>query len=37
MKILKKTIEEYGGEVFVEDNKPHGAIFIIRMKKTIEA
>jgi len=34
--IVQKTVEEYDGEVTVEDNKPHGAIFIIRMKKTIE-
>ena len=34
--IVQQTVEEYGGEVTVEDNKPHGAIFIIRMNKTIE-
>jgi len=34
--IVQQTVEEYGGEVTVEDNKPHGAIFIIRMKKMIE-
>jgi len=34
--IVKRTIEEYDGEVLVEDNKPHGAIFVIRLKKAIE-
>jgi PAS domain S-box-containing protein len=34
--IVKRTIEEYNGEVFLEDNQPHGAVFIIRLKKTIE-
>ncbi len=34
--IVKKTIEEYGGEVSVKDNKPSGAIFVIRLKKTVE-
>lgn len=30
--IVKKTIERYGGEIKVEDNKPSGAIFIIKLK-----
>ncbi len=34
--IVQTTVEEYGGEVFVEDNEPNGAIFIIRLKKAIE-
>ncbi len=33
--IVKKTIEEYGGMVFVEDNTPQGEVFIIRLKKAI--
>ena len=33
--IVRKTIEEYGGEVFVEDNEQQGAVFIIRLKKAI--
>jgi PAS domain S-box-containing protein len=34
--IVQTTIEEYGGMVFVEDNTPQGAVFIIRLKKAIE-
>lgn len=30
--IVKKVIERYGGEIWIEDNKPHGAIFVIRLK-----
>lgn len=30
--ITKKTIERYGGEIFVKDNKPKGAVFIIKLK-----
>jgi len=30
--IVKKTIERYGGAISVEDNKPKGAIFIIKLK-----
>jgi len=30
--IVKKTIERYGGEIKVVDNKPSGAIFIIKLK-----
>lgn len=31
--IVKKTIERYGGEVTVEENEPHGAIFKITLQK----
>lgn len=31
--IVKKIVEYYGGEIWVEDNKPKGSIFIIRLKK----
>jgi len=34
--IVQKTIDDYDGEIFVEDNKPQGAVFVIRLKKTIE-
>ncbi|MDP8227083.1 MAG: PAS domain S-box protein [Candidatus Celaenobacter polaris] len=34
--IVKHTVEDYDGIVFVEDNKPNGAVFVIRLKKTIE-
>jgi len=34
--IVKRTIEEYGGEVSVKDNNPEGAIFIVKLKKIIE-
>ena len=30
--IVKKTIERYGGTITVEDNKPKGTIFIIKLK-----
>lgn len=30
--IVKRTIERYGGEIKVDDNKPKGAIFIIKLK-----
>ncbi|NYT03566.1 MAG: hypothetical protein GKC00_02540 [Candidatus Methanofastidiosa archaeon] len=30
--IVKKTIERYGGTISVEDNKPKGAVFIIKLK-----
>ncbi len=31
--IVKKTVERYGGEIWVKDNKPKGTIFIIQIKK----
>ncbi|KYC48986.1 MAG: sensory histidine kinase AtoS [Candidatus Methanofastidiosum methylothiophilum] len=31
--IVKKVIERYGGEIRVEDNKPKGSVFIIKLKK----
>jgi len=34
--IVQTTVKEYGGEVFLEDNTPQGAVFIIRLKKTID-
>jgi len=30
--IVKKTIERYGGSIMVEDNKPKGTIFTIKLK-----
>jgi len=30
--VVKKTIERYGGTISVEDNKPKGTIFIIKLK-----
>lgn len=32
--IIKKTIERYGGDVRVENNRPKGAIFIFTLQKT---
>ena len=34
--IVQQTIDDYDGEVSVEDNKPNGAVFIIRLRKVIE-
>ncbi|MDP8267683.1 MAG: HAMP domain-containing sensor histidine kinase [Candidatus Tenebribacter davisii] len=34
--IVKDTIERYGGEVFVEDNKPKGTIFVLMLKKNMK-
>ncbi len=33
--IVKTTVEEYSGEVFVEDNTLNGTVFVNRLKKTI--
>jgi len=33
---VKRTIEAYGGDVFVEDNDPKGAVFVIRLQRVIE-
>ncbi len=30
---VKKLIERYGGEIWVEDNKPQGAVFVIRLMR----
>ncbi|MET1123772.1 MAG: PAS domain S-box protein [Archaeoglobaceae archaeon] len=30
---VKKLVERYGGEVWVEDNKPHGAVFVLRLRR----
>ncbi|MDP8200680.1 MAG: HAMP domain-containing sensor histidine kinase [Candidatus Tenebribacter burtonii] len=30
--IVKQTIEGYGGEIYVEGNKPTGVIFVIRLR-----
>ncbi len=30
--IAKSVIERYGGEIWVEDNKPKGCVFVIRLK-----
>ncbi len=34
--IVQKTIEDYGGTIHVEDNKPHGAVFVLRLRKVIK-
>jgi len=34
--IVKQTIEEYGGTISVEDNKPKGTTFVIRLRKVIK-
>ena len=34
--IVKQTIEGYGGNITVENNKPKGAIFVISLRKVIE-
>lgn len=31
--IVKSVLERYGGEIFVEDNKPKGTVFVLRLKK----
>jgi PAS domain S-box-containing protein len=31
--IVKKVIERYGGEITVEDNKPSGAVFVLKFRK----
>ncbi|MBN2018135.1 MAG: DUF1638 domain-containing protein [Candidatus Cloacimonetes bacterium] len=33
--IVQKTMDEYGGEVYVEDNKPKGTVIILKMRKVI--
>ena len=30
--IVKKVVDRYGGRVWIEDSKPHGATFVIRLK-----
>ena len=30
--IVKSIIEKYGGEVWVEDNKPKGSVFVVKLK-----
>ena len=30
--IVKKTIIDYGGVIYVEDNKPNGAVFVINLR-----
>ena len=32
--IVKKVMERYGGEISFEDNKPSGAVFVLKFKKT---
>lgn len=29
---VKKLVERYGGEIWVEDNKPRGTVFVIRLR-----
>jgi len=31
--IVKKVMERYGGEISFEDNKPNGAVFVLKFKK----
>ena len=33
--IVKKTIERYGGYIYVDDNKPKGVAFIISLRKVL--
>lgn len=33
--IVKKTMEEFGGEVYVEDNHPNGTVIILKMRKVV--
>lgn len=33
--IVKQTIKRYGGDIQVEDNNPHGAIFNIKLKRAL--
>ena len=33
--IVRKTVEMFGGKVFIESNEPEGAKFIIRLKKAV--
>ncbi|MEN6378825.1 MAG: hypothetical protein ABFD15_04510 [Methanofastidiosum sp.] len=30
---MKKVMERYGGTIEVEDNKPNGAVFVLKFKK----
>jgi len=30
--IVKKTVERYGGKISIEDNKPQGTVFVLRLK-----
>jgi len=34
--IIQKTIERYGGDISVEDNKPKGTVFVIKLRPAIE-
>jgi len=34
--IVQKTIDDYDGFVHVEDNKPNGAVFVVRLRRVIE-
>ena len=33
--IVTKTVERYGGHIYVEDNKPKGAVFVIILRKVL--
>jgi len=33
--IVRKTIERLGGSIFIEDNKPNGAVFLINLRKSL--
>ncbi|GEM_PF-1353054 len=32
--LVKRTVERYGGKVWVEDNEPEGSIFVVRLRKS---
>lgn len=34
--IVRKTMEEFGGEVYVEDNQPKGTVIILKFRKVVE-
>ncbi len=31
--IVRKIVESYGGKIYIEDNEPSGAVFIVELKK----
>ncbi len=34
--LVKETIDRYGGYIYVEDNKPRGAVFVISLRKVLK-